>query len=93
MKNSDAHTRLSSMVCPKSGCRISGTTVIGSSTSASRLPGTSLRRPPSEKAQAHRITKAGFTNSLGCRPKIQRFEPFTSCPNMRARTISAMPPA
>ena len=93
MKNSVAQTTLSSMVWPKSGCRISGTTVMGSSTMAIRLPGTSLRRAPSENAQAARITKAGLTNSLGCTPKIQRLEPFTSWPNTSATMISVMAPA
>ncbi len=72
MKNSAAQTSEISMVWPKSGCRISGTMVTGSSSSASVLPGTSRRLAPSEKAQAARITKAGLTNSDGWMPKIQR---------------------
>ena len=43
MKNSAAQTSEISMVWPKSGCSISGTIVSGSSSRASRLPGTSLR--------------------------------------------------
>ena len=75
MKNSAAQTSEISMVWPKSGCRISGTMVIGSSSSARMLPGTSRRLAPSEKAQAARITKAGLTNSEGWMPKIQRGRP------------------
>ena len=54
------------------------------------VPGTSRRLPPSEKAQATRMTKAGLRNSEGWTPKIQRREPFTSWPNSRATTISPM---
>ena len=43
MKNSAAQTSEISIVWPKSGCRISGTMVSGSSSSAMRLPGTSRR--------------------------------------------------
>ena len=46
-------------------------------------------RPPSVNAQAARMTKAGLMNSDGCRPKIQRREPFTSAPNISAAMISA----
>ena len=45
--------------------------------------------PASAKAQAARMTKAGLMNSDGCRPKIQRFEPFTSTPYLSANRISA----
>ena len=47
----------------------------------------SLRRAPSEKAQAARTTKAGFTNSEGCMPSgpsmIQRCAPLISGPNWK----------
>ena len=69
---------------------MSGTTVRGSSRIARMLPGTSLRLAPCENAHAARITKAGFTNSLGWTPKIQRREPFTSWPNSSATTMSAI---
>ena len=49
------------------------------------------RRAPSEKAQAARTTKAGFTNSDGWMPKIQRLAPLTSWPNKSVATISTMP--
>jgi hypothetical protein len=82
MNTSVAQTSEISMVCPKSGCRMSGTMVAGRMTKASALainlgaPG----RDPSAKAQEASTTNAGFRNSEGCRPKIQRFEPFTSAP-------------
>ena len=48
----------------------------------------SLRRAPSEKAQAARTTKAGFTNSDGWMPSrrcmIQRCAPLISGPNWKA---------
>ena len=40
----------------------------GRSMSARKAPGMSRRRAPSAKAQAASTTKAGFTNSEGCRP-------------------------
>ena len=92
MKNSAAQTSEISIVWPKSGCRISGTIVIGSSAKARISAGSfgAEARPPSVKAQAARITKAGLMNSEGCSPKIQRREPLTSAPNSSAATISAM---
>ena len=67
MKNSAAQTSETSMVWPKSGCRISGTMVSGSSRKARTLPASAgaPARPPSEKAQAARMTKAGLMNSDG----------------------------
>ena len=92
MKNSDAQTSEISIVWPKSGCRISGTMVMGSSAKASSFAGSfgAAGLPPSVKAQAASTTKAGLMNSDGCSPKIQRREPFTSAPNSSAATISVM---
>ena len=58
-------------------------------------PGMSRRCAPSENAQAATTTKAGFTNSEGCRPNepnwIQRCAPLISGPNFPARMQSATP--
>ena len=91
MKNSAAQTTETSIVWPKSGSRISGTMVTGSSSSANSLPASvgAPTRPPSAKAQAHSTTNAGLTNSDGCTPAIQRREPLTSTPNISAATTSA----
>ena len=55
----------------------------------------SVRRPPSENAQAARITKAGLRNSDGWiatpASEIQRRAPFTSAPKSSVATTSAMP--
>ena len=88
MKNSAIQTSETSMVWPKSGCSISGMIVAGHKRMAISVPGTSRRLPPSEKAQATRMTKAGFRNSDGWMPKIQRREPLTSWPNSSATRIS-----
>ena len=80
MKNRIAQTIEISMVWPKSGWRTSGPMVKGNNASAMMLPGTPLRAAPSEKAQATSTTKAGFRNSDGCTPKIQRRAPLTSWP-------------
>ena len=59
------------------------------------LPGTSVRRPPSENAQAAMTTKAGFRNSEGwiATPAScsQRREPFTSAPKNSVPTTIASP--
>ena len=91
MNTSAAHTSEISMVWPKSGCRMSGTIVAGSNRKAMArainlgAPG----RAPSASAQAVSTMKAGLMNSEGCRPSIQRREPFTSAPNISAAKISA----
>ncbi len=92
MKNKAAQTTEISMVWPKSGSRISGTIVSGSTSRATALP-TSVgapTRPPSAKAQAAITTNAGLTNSDGCTPPIHRREPLTSTPNISASTTSAI---
>ena len=84
MKNRPTQTSETSIVWPKSGSRMSGMIVAGSSSSAMRLPG-SRSRPPSAKAQAARTTKQGFMNSDGWTPKIQRRAPLTSCAEKQRR--------
>ena len=92
MKNKAAQTTETSMVWPKSGSRISGTMVSGSSSNGNPLANERRRAhwPPSAKAQAPITTNAGLTNSDGCTPTIQRREPLTSTPNISASTTSAI---
>src|SRR5271165_6599606 len=89
-KKSEVHTTATSIVWPKSGSRMSGAMVSGSSRKDSNFAGSAVGplRPPSVKAQAARTTKAGLMNSEGCRPKIQRRAPLTSAPYMSARRMS-----
>jgi hypothetical protein len=93
-KNSPPQTMVISIVCPKSGCMMSGMMVAGRSSMASSAPGMSRRRAPSVKAQADSTTKAGFTNSDGWSPmppiEIQRCAPLISGPKCSARITSTM---
>jgi hypothetical protein len=67
MKNSEAQTIDTSIVCPKSGSRISGTIVKGNSTKDNirAQMAVGVFAPASVKAQAARTTKAGLMNSEG----------------------------
>ena len=67
MKKSAAQTIETSIVWPKSGSRISGAIVSGSSRNERILAGTAVGpvRPPSVNAQAARTTNAGLMNSDG----------------------------